>query len=51
MGGIKTNIVFKEVNKENEDGYCMCPAAMLGESIIPGYEHQQIPGDYFAKRL
>lgn len=32
-------------------GYCMCPAAMLGQSVLPGCENRQIPGYYFAKRL
>lgn len=32
-------------------GYCMCPAAMLGKSVKPGYENQQIVGYYYAKML
>ena len=32
-------------------GYCMCPAAMLGVSRKPGFEHQQIVGYYYAKLL
>ena len=31
--------------------YCMCPAAMLGQSVCPGYENQQIVGYYYAKLL
>lgn len=31
--------------------YCMCPAAMLGSSIAPGYENKQIIGYYYAKML
>lgn len=31
--------------------YCMCPAAMLGESLIDGYENKQIVGYYYAKLL
>lgn len=31
--------------------YCMCPAAMLGESVAPGFENQQIVGYYYAKML
>ena len=31
--------------------YCMCPAAMLGESICEGYESKQIVGYYYAKLL
>lgn len=31
--------------------YCMCPAAMLGESVVPEYENQQIVGYYYAKML
>lgn len=31
--------------------YCMCPAAMLGQSIAPGFENQQIIGYYYAKML
>lgn len=31
--------------------YCMCPAAMLGESVIEGYEGHQIVGYYYAKIL
>lgn len=31
--------------------YCMCPAAMLGQSICEGYEDQQIVGYYYAKLL
>lgn len=31
--------------------YCMCPAAMLGQSVCEGYENQQIVGYYYAKLL
>ena len=31
--------------------YCMCPAAMLGQSICEGYENKQIVGYYYAKLL
>ena len=31
--------------------YCMCPAAMLGHSIKPGFENKQIVGYYYAKML
>ena len=31
--------------------YCMCPAAMLGQSVAPGYENKQIVGYYYAKML
>lgn len=31
--------------------YCMCPAAMLGQSIAPGFENKQIVGYYYAKIL
>lgn len=31
--------------------YCMCPAAMLGQSVAPGFENQQIIGYYYAKML
>lgn len=31
--------------------YCMCPAAMLGQSVRPGFENQQIVGYYYAKLL
>ena len=31
--------------------YCMCPAAMLGESVCEGYENKQIVGYYYAKLL
>lgn len=31
--------------------YCMCPAAMLGESLCKGYDNQQIVGYYYAKIL
>lgn len=31
--------------------YCMCPAAMLGQSVKKGYENQQIVGYYYAKLL
>jgi ribosomal protein S18 acetylase RimI-like enzyme len=31
--------------------YCMCPAAMLGQSIKPGFENQKIIGYYYAKIL
>jgi len=31
--------------------YCMCPSAMLGQSIKPGFENKQIVGYYYAKML
>ena len=31
--------------------YCMCPAAMLGQSVKSGFENQQIVGYYYAKLL
>lgn len=31
--------------------YCMCHSAMLGQSIAPGLENQQIIGYYYAKIL
>ena len=31
--------------------YCMCPAAMLGTSVLHGYENKQIVGYYYAKLL
>lgn len=31
--------------------YCMCPAAMLGQSVKKGFENQQIVGYYYAKLL
>ena len=31
--------------------YCMCPAAMLGVSSVPGFENKQIKGYYYAKLL
>ncbi len=32
-------------------GYCMCPAAMLGESVVAEARGRQIPGYYVAKSL